>query len=140
MNYYFVLFLTIESIFKCNYYFKSKFAREKPKVKDKITEVKTIPRKATTAFNLVDAAIFVFFRQFLKLATSNTRISVNIARKIKCYISKSKLILCEYNAFYFSEIAFIGFTLHEIKQGIVFFGTPGTIVVAIAHIRRLLSL
>ncbi len=35
------------------------------------------------------------------------------------------LILCEYNAFYFSEIAFIGFTLHEIKQGIVFFGTPG---------------
>ena len=43
-------------------------------------------------------------------------------RKIKCYISKSKLILCEYNAFYFSEIAFIGFTLHEIKQGIVFLG------------------
>ena len=95
-------------------------------MKDKITEVKTIPRKATTAFNLVDAAIFVFFRQFLKLlATSNTRISVNIARKIKCYISNSKLILCKYNALYFSEIAFIDFTLHEIKQGIVFFGTPG---------------
>jgi hypothetical protein len=25
----------------------------------------------------------------------------------------------------FSEIAVIGFTVHEIKQGIVFFGTPG---------------
>ena len=37
---------------------------------------------------------------------------------------KSKLILCEWNAFYFSEIAFIDFTLHEIKQCIVFFGTP----------------
>jgi hypothetical protein len=48
-----------------------------------------------------------------------------MARKCKCYISKSKLIPCEYNAFYFSEIAVIGFTVHEIKQGIVFFGTPG---------------
>ena len=34
-------------------------------------------------------------------------------------------MLCEWNAFYFSEIAFIDFTLHEIKQCIVFFGTPG---------------
>jgi hypothetical protein len=34
-------------------------------------------------------------------------ISVNIARKIKCYVSKSKLILCEYNGFYFREIALI---------------------------------
>ena len=42
-----------------------------------------------------------------------------------CDILKSKLILCEWNAFYFIEIAFIGFTLHEIKQCIVFFGTPG---------------
>ena len=68
----------------------------------------------------------LFFRQFQKLlATSNTCISVNIARKIKCYILESKLIICEYNGFYFSEIAFIGFTLHEIKEGIVFFGTPG---------------
>ena len=68
----------------------------------------------------------LFFRQFQKLlATSNTCISVNIARKIKCYILKSKLIICEYNGFYFSEIAFIGFTLHENKEGIVFFGTPG---------------
>jgi hypothetical protein len=53
---------------------------------------------------------------------------VNIAWKTKCYISKSKLILCEYNAFYYSEIAFIDFTLHEIKQGIVFLGTPGSYV------------
>ena len=51
--------------------------------------------------------------------------SVNIARKIECYISKSKLILCDWNAFYFIEIAFIDFTLHETKQCIVFFGTPG---------------
>ena len=43
----------------------------------------------------------------------------------ECYISKSKLILCEWNAFYFSEITFIDFMLHEIKQCIVFFGTPG---------------
>ena len=42
------------------------------------------------------------------------------------YISKSKLILCEWNAFCFNEIAFIGFTLHEIKQCIVFFGTSGS--------------
>ena len=46
--------------------------------------------------------------------------------EIECYISKSKLILCEWNGFYFSEMAFIEFTLHEIKQCIVFFGTPGS--------------
>ena len=44
---------------------------------------------------------------------------------MNCDILKSKLILCEWNAFYFIEIAFIGFTLDEIKQCIVFFGTPG---------------
>ena len=67
----------------------------------------------------------LFFPQFQKLlATSYTCISVNITRKIKCYILKSKLIICEYNGFYFSEIAFIGFTLHEIKEGIVFLGHP----------------
>ena len=39
---------------------------------------------------------FLFFRQFLKLlATSNACILVNIARKMQCDISKSKLILCE---------------------------------------------
>ena len=43
---------------------------------------------------------------------------------------KSKLIFCEYNGFYFIEIAFIGFTLYEIKQGIVFFGTPGTSLIS----------
>ena len=45
---------------------------------------------------------------------------------MNCDILKSKLILCEWNAFYFIEIAFIGSTLHEIKQCIVFFGTPGS--------------
>ena len=68
-----------------------------------------------------------FFRQFLKLlATLNTCIFVNIVWKMNCDISKSNLILCEWNAFYFNEIAFIGFMLHEIKQCIVFFGTPGS--------------
>ena len=67
-----------------------------------------------------------FFRQFLNpFATSNTRIFASIAWKMNCDILKSKLILCEWNAFYFIEIAFIGFTLQEIKQCIVFCGTPG---------------
>ena len=43
---------------------------------------------------------------------------------MNCDILKSELIFCEWNAFYFIEIAFIGFTLDEIKQCIVFFGTP----------------
>jgi hypothetical protein len=60
-----------------------------------------------------------------------------MARKCKCYISKSKLILCEYNAFYFSEIAVIGFTVHEIKQGIVFFGTPGIYTLFIPPLSKL---
>ena len=69
-----------------------------------------------------------FFRQFLKpLANSNTCIFVNIAWKLNCDILNSKLILCEWNASYFIEIAFIGFMLHQIKQCIVFFGTPGTV-------------
>ena len=46
---------------------------------------------------------------------------------MNCDILKSKLILCECNAFYFIEIAVIGFTLDEIKQCIVFFGTPGIV-------------
>ena len=72
-----------------------------------------------------------FFRQFLKLlANSNTCIFVNIAWKMNCDILKSKSILCEWNAFYFIEIAFIGFTLREIKQCIVFFGTPGRYILA----------
>ena len=44
---------------------------------------------------------------------------------MNCDILKSKLIVCEWNAFCFIEIAFIGFTFDEIKQCIVFFGTPG---------------
>ena len=48
------------------------------------------------------------------------------AQKIKWYTSKSKFILSEYNAICFNEIAFIGFTLHEIKQCMVFLGgKPG---------------
>jgi hypothetical protein len=52
-------------------------------------------------------------------------ISFNIACKFKCYISKSKSVLSECNDLYFIAIAFIAFTLHEIKQCPVFFGTPG---------------
>jgi hypothetical protein len=51
--------------------------------------------------------------------------TVNIACKFKCYISKSKLVLSECNDIYFIAIAFIAFTLHEIKQFLFFFGTPG---------------
>ena len=64
--------------------------------------------------------IFHLFRN----ASLSVNISANIARKIQCYISKSKLILCEWNAFYFSEIASIDFMSHEIKQCIVFLGHP----------------
>jgi hypothetical protein len=44
-------FIPIRS--QCNFYFKSKFAREQPKMKDKITKVEKIPCKVTTALNLV---------------------------------------------------------------------------------------
>ena len=40
------------------------------------------------------------------------------------YTSKSKLVLSECNDLYFIAIAFIAFTLHEIKHCPVFFGTP----------------
>ena len=125
VSYYHVLFVKINFLYAI---FKTKFSRRSPKPKDKITEIKQIPRKLVTTavrqFSLMRQ--FSFFRQFLKLlATKNTCIFVNIARKMKCDISKSKLILCEWNAFYFIKIAFIGFTLHEIKRCIVFFGTPG---------------
>jgi hypothetical protein len=43
--------------------------------------------------------------------------------KFKCYLSKSKLVLSECNDLYFIAIAFIDFTLHEIKPA--FWGTPG---------------
>jgi hypothetical protein len=74
-------------------------------------------------FDMLFYANFNFSEMLVQLWKVNS--CVNIGRKCKCYISKSKLILCEYNAFYFGEIAVIGFTVHEIKQGIVFFGTPG---------------
>ena len=50
--------------------------------------------------------------------------------EMNCDLLKSKLILCEWNAFYFIEIAFIDFTLHEIKQCIVFLGQPVEIVLS----------
>jgi hypothetical protein len=56
---------------------------------------------------------------------SNINSAVNIACKFKCNISKSKSVLSECNDLYFIAIAFIAFTLHEIKQCPVFFGTPG---------------
>ena len=40
---------------------------------------------------------------------------------MNCDILKSKLILCEWNTFYFIEIAFIRFTLDEIKGVYSFF-------------------
>ena len=52
---------------------------------------------------------------------------------MNCDILKSKLIVCEWNDFYFIEIAFIGFTFDEIKQCIVFFGTPGIIDICIVY-------
>ena len=54
----------------------------------------------------------------------NACIFINIALKFKCYISNSKLALSECNGGYLSAIAVIVFMLHEVKQGIVFFGTP----------------
>ena len=42
-------------------------------------------------------------------------ISLNIACKLKCYISKSKLVLSECNDLYFIAIALIAFTSHQIK-------------------------
>jgi hypothetical protein len=52
---------------------------------------------------------------------SNINSAVNIACKFKCNISKSKLVLSECNDLYFFAIAFIAFTLHEIKQYPAFF-------------------
>ena len=49
-------------------------------------------------------------------------LSLNIACKFKCYISKSKC-----NDIYFIAMAFIAFTLHEVKPCPVFFGTPGIV-------------
>ena len=109
----------------CN--FKTEFSREWPKLKDKINEIKKIQCKVATAANVAWCGKFnPFFCQFLKpFPTSNTCFFVNIAWKMNCNISKSKLILCKWNVFHFIEIAFIGFMLHETKQCIVFFLVPG---------------
>ena len=112
VSYYYTLLLTInfhEQFLKLN--FKNSNLSLKITYKDKITDIKKIVCKIATAVNIPCAAIFIVFRQFLKLlATSNTCIFVNIAWKVNCDILKSQLILCEWNAFYFIEIAFIGFT------------------------------
>ena len=57
-------------------------------------------------------------------STFNFNCSDNIARIIKCYISKSKLALSTCNGVYFSSTAFIVFTLYEIKQVKFFLGHP----------------
>ncbi len=49
-------------------------------------------------------------------STLNFNSSDNIARIIKCDISKSKLALSTCNGVYFSSTALIVFTLYEIKQ------------------------
>ncbi len=54
----------------------------------------------------------------------NINSTVNVARKIKCYVSKSKLALSECNGTNLSAIAFVVFTPHEVKQSIVFRGHP----------------
>jgi hypothetical protein len=69
---------------------------------------------------------------------SNINSAVNIACKFKSYITKSKLVLSECNDLYFIATACIAFTLHEIKQCPVFFGTPG-IFQRYAYIRRILQ-
>jgi hypothetical protein len=44
-----------------------------------------------------------------------------------CYVSKSKFVLSQCNDLYFIAMAFIAFTLHEIKQCPVSGGTPGSL-------------
>jgi hypothetical protein len=51
---------------------------------------------------------------------------INEFENIIYSISQFKLVLSECNDLYFIAISFIAFTLHEIKQCPVFFGTPGT--------------
>ena len=57
-------------------------------------------------------------------STLNFNSSDNIARIIKCDISKSKLALSTCNGVYFSSAAPIVFTLYEIKQVKIFLGHP----------------
>ena len=75
--------------------------------------------------NFIISQFLPSFHQFLKrIPNSNSCISLNIACKFKCYISKSKLVLSECTDLYFIAIAFIAFTLHEIKQYPAFGGHP----------------
>ena len=69
---------------------------------------------------------FMLIFEILKNGSStfNFNCSDNIARVIKCYISKSKLALSTCNGVYFSSTAFIVFTLYEIKQVKFFLGHP----------------
>ncbi len=57
-------------------------------------------------------------------STMNFNSFDNIARIIKCDISKSKLALSTCNGVYFSSTALIVFTLYEIKQEKIFLGHP----------------
>ena len=57
-------------------------------------------------------------------STLNFNSSDNIARIIRCDISKSKLALSTCNGVYFSPTALIVFTLYEIKQVKIFLGHP----------------
>ncbi len=57
-------------------------------------------------------------------STLNFYSSDNIARIIKCDISKSKLALPTCNGVSFSSTALIVFTLYEIKQVKIFLGHP----------------
>ena len=64
------------------------------------------------------------FPIFKLLAISNPCIFSIL--QVKLHI-KIQFIFREQNAFYFKEIAFISFTLNEIKQCIFLRGTPGII-------------
>ena len=59
--------------------------------------------------------IFGIFRNSI-VQRSNINSANNSSCKFKCYISKSKLDRSECNDLYFIAVAFIAFTLHEIKQ------------------------
>ena len=75
-----------------------------------------------------------YFYSFLKRApNSNICISRNIKHHFWGCISKSKLAFPEYNRIYLSAIAFIVFTLHQIKQRTFFWGHPVVEQFAFAH-------
>ncbi len=57
-------------------------------------------------------------------STLNFTSSDNMARIIKCDISKSKLALSTCNGVYFSWTALMVFTSYEIKQVKIFLGHP----------------